>query len=212
MLTAIAAAFILSSAVPSSAAPADSKKIRAVIEKTVNSVLDVLKEKGLDKDVRRKRVLDVVDPVFDFRLMGRLTLLRGHWAKLDESQKVEFMDLFIQTIKDSYYEKIDLFTDETVEFDDPVPGEKGKYQMLTRVNSKGQRYGILYKLYRTGSEWKVYDVEVEGVSLIQSYGSQYDQFLQKGTVPGLLARMRQKALGTPADLKAATKKPAGKNP
>ncbi|MFA6316268.1 MAG: ABC transporter substrate-binding protein [Elusimicrobiota bacterium] len=211
MLTSLVAVWMLSAA-PASAAPAlaDAKEVRSVVESTVNSVLEVLKDKGLSKDVRKKKVLDVIDPVFDLALMGKLTLGRGHWGKLDEGQKKEFASLFIATIKDSYYEKIDLFTDETVDFDDPVPGEPGKWQMLTRINSKGQRYGLLYKLYKDKGKggWKVYDVEIEGISLIRSYGAQYDQFLQKGTVPGLLAKMKQK--DTPGDLKAATKKSAGK--
>ncbi|MBI5884322.1 MAG: ABC transporter substrate-binding protein [Elusimicrobia bacterium] len=211
MLTAIAAAWALA-AVPASAAPAaDAKEVRVVIERTVHSVLDVLKDKGLGKDIRKKGVLAVIDPVFDLPLMGKLTLGRGHWARLDDAQQSEFTSLFVATIKDSYYEKIDLFTDETVDFEEPVQAEqKGKYQMLTRINSKGQRYGLLYKLYKTKAGWKVYDVEIEGISLIRSYGAQYDQFLQKGTVPGLLAKMKQKTLETPGDLKAATKKSAGK--
>ncbi|MBI5624024.1 MAG: ABC transporter substrate-binding protein [Elusimicrobia bacterium] len=209
MLTAIAAAWMLSSAVPASAATADAKEVRAVVEKTVSSVLDVLQDKGLAKDARKKKVLDLVDPAFDLPLMGKLTLGRGHWGKLDAGQQKEFTSLFVATIKDSYYEKIDLFTDETVDFEEPVQAEqKGKYQMMTRINSKGQRYGLLYKLYKAKAGWKIYDVEIEGISLIRSYGAQYDQFLQKGTVPGLLAKMKQKTLETPGDLKAATKKDA----
>jgi phospholipid transport system substrate-binding protein len=202
--------WLLTPPAPASAAAAggDAAEVRSVIERSVNSVLDVLKDKDLGKEQRKKRVLAKVDEVFDLALMGKLALGRAHWPKLDEGQRRKFSDLFVGTIKDSYYEKIDLFTDETVEFEAPAPAEKGKYQMGTSVISKGQRYKLLYKLYKGASGWKVYDVEIEGISLVRSYGSQYDQFLQKFSVEALLAKMKEKSLDTPEELKSKSKKAA----
>ncbi|MBI4676729.1 MAG: ABC transporter substrate-binding protein [Elusimicrobia bacterium] len=203
---AVVALILLSCPSPAAQAADDGKQVRALIERTVDSVLDVLKDKSLAKDARKGKVLALVDPVFDLKLMGKLTLGQKNWPKLDQAQQDKYTGLFTATVKDSYYEKIDMFTNETVDFEDPVPAEKGKYQMMTRINSKGQRYGLLYKLTRREGGWKVYDVEIEGISLIRSYGAQYDQFLQKGTAAGLLAKMKEKTLETPSDLKAATKK------
>jgi phospholipid transport system substrate-binding protein len=183
----------------------DAAAVRTVIETSVNSVLEVLKQKGLEREVRKKKVLDVVGPVFDLQLMGKLVLGRTHWPKLNEAQRKEFIELFVKTIHDSYYEKLDLFTDETVDFGAPAPGEKGKYEMAIRIVSKGQRYKLLYKLYRVAATWKVYDIEIEGISLVRTYGAQYDQALQKSSIDELLAKMREKSLTVPEDLKKATK-------
>jgi phospholipid transport system substrate-binding protein len=187
------------------AAADDAKDVKASVTKTVNSVLEVLKVKDTPKDERRKKVIAIVEPVFDFKLMGKLTLGKDNWPKLDEAQRKEFGELFVKQIEDSYYEKIDLFTNETVDFEDPTPA-KDKFQMMTRINSKGTRYKLLYKLYKAGSEWKVYDLEIEGISLVRSYGMQYDQVLQKGTAKDLLAKMKEKSLEQPSDLKLAAKK------
>lgn len=194
------------------AAPNDAKEIHSVIEKTVNSVLDVLREKGLEKADRKRRSMAIAEPVFDFALMGKLTLGRTNWPKLSEPQKKEFIDLFVRNIEDSYYEKIDLFTDETVEFDEPVAGEKGKYEMTTRVVSKGQRYKLLYKVYKNGAAWRIYDMEIEGISLIRTYGAQYDQFLRKSSPAELLSKMKEKSLSAPKELKLSAKTKAEEKP
>lgn len=191
-----------------SAAPAstgEAKEIKAVISSAVNSVLDALKDKKLADAERRGKVFAVVDPLFDLPLMGKLVLGRAHWGKLSEPQRKEYTALFIRTIQDSYYEKINLFTDETVDLGEPSAGEKGKYEMLTFVNSKGKRYNLLYKIYRSGSAWRVYDMEIEGISLVRAYGSQYDQFLQKSPIEGLLVKMKEKSLETPKELKSKRK-------
>jgi phospholipid transport system substrate-binding protein len=205
----ILAAGVLAALLPLSSSAAEGSEafeVRAAVEGTVNAVLDVLRKKDLDQPQLKARVLAIITPAFDLPLMGKLVLGRAHWPKLNEAQRKEFLDLFVKTIHDSYYEKISLFTDETVEFDAPAPSEKGKYEMMTRIVSKGQRYKLLYKLYRSGTAWKVYDVELEGISLVRTYSAQYDQVLQKGPVEDLLAKMREKALPVPEDIKKATKR------
>lgn len=211
MKPALAAFFSMTFTLPAlAAAPPEAKEARAVVERAVTSVLDVLKTKELSREERKRRVEAVIEPSFDIPLMGKLVLGRTYWPKLDEAQRKEYTELFVKTIKDSYYEKIDLFTDETVEIGESAPGEKGKYLVPTSIVSKGQKYQLLYKLYRAGSKWKVYDVEIEGISLIRAYGSQYDQFLQKSSIKGLLAKMREKSLDTPKDLKAKKTKAKGR--
>lgn len=192
-------------AVAAPVATGDAKEVKAVISSSINSVLSALKDKNLADAERRGKVFAVVDPLFDLPLMGKLVLGRAHWGKLSESQRKEYTALFISTIKDSYYEKITLFTDETVDLGEPAAGEKGKYEMLTFVNSKGKRYNLLYKIYRSGAAWRVYDMEIEGISLVRAYGSQYDQFLQKSSIEGLLVKMKEKSLETPKELKSKRK-------
>ncbi|MFA5138419.1 MAG: ABC transporter substrate-binding protein [Elusimicrobiota bacterium] len=188
------------------AAADDAKEIRALMERSVNSVLDALRDKGLEREAKKKKVMEVVDPLFDFRLMAKLVLGRAHWPKFDKGQQEEFTSLFVKQLRDSYFEKVELLTDEKVEFSAPEALKDGKYQMLTHILSKGERYKLLYKLYEREKAWKVYDVEIDGISLVRSYGGQYDQFLQTGTPAELLKKMREKPLETPKDLQEGGKK------
>lgn len=198
-------AAVLAGPLAPAARAADAEDVRAVIETTVNAALATLKDKSLDKEGRRKKVLDIVSPVFDFALVAKLTLGRVHWPKLDKGQQKEYTDLFVKMLQDSYIEKVDLLTDESVEFGVPAAAEKGKYEMMTEVLSKGDRHKMLYRLYKKGTAWMIYDVEIEGVSLLKSYSAQYDQFLQKNTVKDLLKRLREKSLAQPAELEAKEK-------
>lgn len=184
-----------------STAAAPGKDVRGIVENTVNSILDVLKDKANGRDERRRKIFAIMDSVGDLALMGKLTLGPAHWPRFDEAQRKEFIDSFTKAIRDSCFEKLEIYTNETVEFDAPVPADKGKYGATIYVLSKGQRYKAIFKLYRAKSAWKIYDIEIEGISFIRTYMAQYDQVLHNGSIRDLLAKMRAKALATPDALK-----------
>ena len=182
----------------------DKKSVEQSIRSSVNTVLDIIRNKELNKETKKERVMVVIDKLFDIPLIAKLTLGRKHWPKLDEPQRKEFIRLFIKALQDSYFDKMDLLTDEVVEFDPPVQNDK-KYTMSTYIVSKGKRYEILYKLYKEKNLWRVYDVEIEGISFVKSYSAQYDQFLQTYTVQKLLDKMREKTMEVPKELKSKEK-------
>lgn len=188
-------------AAASAAAGNDAKEVRAAVEGSVNAVLEVLGDKSLSREERKNKSMAIVDASFDLPTMGMIALGKNR-PLFGKDQRERYTAIFINHIKDSYYDKMDLFNDEKVEFDDPVLGEKGKYKMLTRVVSKGNRYKLLYRLYKSGSAWRVYDVEIEGISLTRTYGADFNRFLngdpgekspKKHTPEELLARLKEKA-------------------
>ena len=105
---------------------------------------------------------------------------RKHWSNLKPSERESFTKLFVETLRWSYFEMIDLFTDETVEFEEPV-AKKTQFYLLTYILSKGERIKVAYKLYKDkkNDACKAYDVEIEGVSMVKSYRSQYRDFLRE---------------------------------
>lgn len=186
------------------AAKADDKKVVFDLIRSVGEqVLEVLGNDELRQDVKKDKVMEVMDPLLDLPLMAKLTLGRKHWSKLDKKQRKRFSDLFAEQIRTSYFEKLVLFTDETIEYGEPVPKKK-KFHMLTYILSKDQRIEVTYKLYRKKQSWKIYDLEVAGVSMVRSYGSQYNEFLRDNTFAALLERMRK-------NLRSAKKASGGKD-
>lgn len=183
------------------AAPADAaddkKAVAALVRQAVNEVLTVLKNKEFSPEDKRKKVSAIVDRLIDFRLMAKLSLGRKHWSNLKPSERESFTKLFVETLRRSYFEKIDLFTDETVEFEEPV-AKKTQFYLLTHILSKGERIKVGYKLYKDKKKdaWKAYDVEIEGVSMVKSYRSQYRDFLRESSFKQLLAKMREKIEAT----------------
>jgi phospholipid transport system substrate-binding protein len=188
----------------------DAKDVRKVIESAVTAVLDVLKDAKLGREEKKAEVMGIVDPVIDFRLMAKLVLGREHWGSFTKPQQEQFTDLFVKQLRDSYFDKVDLLTDEKADFDAPEPTKDGKFQMMSHILSKGQRYKMLYKVYKRESAWKVYDIEIEGISLVRSYGAQYDEFLRGATPEALLKRMREKPMEGPKDLQRKEKEIKGR--
>jgi phospholipid transport system substrate-binding protein len=183
--------FVLAAPARAADSGSDKKAVAAVIRTAVDKVLTTLKNQKLSRADKRKRVAAITDPIIDFRLMAMLSLGRKRWSKLEPGQRKSFTGLFIQTLRESYFEKIDLFTEETVEFVEPVANGT-KFYVLTYILSKGERIKVAYRLYRKKGSWTVFDFEIEGVSVVKSYGSQYADFLREGSFEQLLVRMREK--------------------
>ena len=92
-------------------------------------------------------------------------------------------------MQQSFLEKLDIYTDEKVLYGAPLVEGK-KVHVPTTLVSKDSRIEMLYKMYRTAEGWKVYDVEISGVSVIQTYRSQFDGVLSNGTIDDLLEKLK----------------------
>jgi phospholipid transport system substrate-binding protein len=173
-------------------APADDVDDAAkVVRDAVDKVLGHVRNRDMPAEAKREAIVKAIEPLFDFPLMGKLTLGERHWNELTPDEKKEFTELFTRRLKDSYLDKIALFTDGEVKFEPPVKVEN-KVHVTTRVTSKADQVKVVYKLYPKRDEgWKGYDFEIEGVSMISSYRAQYTQVLKAGTVKDLLAKMAE---------------------
>lgn len=164
-----------------------------MVRDTVGKTLLLLSQKDLTDAARRDQILEVIRPAFDFELMAMLTVGKKHWTRMGAEQRTEFTALLVDSLERSYLDKIELFSNERVEYGKPTPIGKKKIAADTWVISKTGRVSIRYKLYKKATDWKVYDVEVEKVSIVSAYRSQYRDILRSGTVDALLKRMREQA-------------------
>ena len=156
----------------------------------IEAALAVLQRKDLVQQEKNKEVVKIVEPIFDYDLMAKLTLGRKYWPGLSEKNRKRFIDLFVARLKTSYIDKLSLYTDEKVAYETPV--QQGiKIQIPTSVISKNNRIAMMYKLYKSSTSWKIYDIEIEGVSLISTYRSQFYDILSKGTIDDLLLKLEK---------------------
>ena len=176
----------------SSASLADEvKEIRAMTKEKVDIVINILKDKSLSKNEKKEGILETIDGLFDFSLMARLSLGKKHWKSLSKSKRKEFSDLFVERLKLSYLEKLDLYTDEEVVVDEARMTKKNRVEVLTYLVTKDDKKEMIYKLYKSKKKgWMVYDVDVLGVSIVQTYRSQFSGVLKKETMEQLMERMR----------------------
>jgi len=168
----------------------DKKEAEEVLKGKLEAVILVLEKKALNEEAKKKEIVEIITPMFNFSLMSKLTLGKKHWPGFTKEQKERFTELFTKRLKDSYLDKMMLYTDEKIEYKESVQVGK-KVQIPTILTSKDNKISMLYKLYKSKQGWRIYDIEIQGVSLIRSYRSQFDEILRNKTVDDLLAKLEK---------------------
>ena len=175
-----------------SAAADDKNEVEKLLKNNLDAVFTVLQKKDLDPQAKNKEIVDIITPMFDFELMARLSLGKKHWPGLSQDKKERFTELFIKRLKASYLNNFTLYTDEKIFYEPSVQVEK-KIHTPTYLVSKDKKISILYKFYKAEKNWKIYDLEIQGVSIIRSYRSQFSSILESGTVDDLLLKLENPA-------------------
>ena len=160
------------------------------IRNSVESILDVLRDKELDQDTRRKKIREAINIRFDFRAMSQRTLATN-WKKASDDERQQFVELFSQLIENTYIGRVEAYTDEKVDY----PGEKvkGKKAVVeTLILTDTADIPVNYKVYLKNGKWLVYDVVIEGISLISNYRSSYQEIVKSEGFDGLLTKMQDK--------------------
>ena len=182
---------VLSLLILSQTVIADNKNAaEELLKNKLDAVIAVLQKKDLEQQVIKNEIIEIVEPIFDFSLMAKLTLGRKYWPGIPKEKKKRFTELFIKRLKGFYLDKITLYTDETIVYKTPIQ-VKRKIQIPTELISKADKISILYKLYKSKHNWKIYDIEVQGVSVVSTYRSQFYQVLSSGTIDDLLLKMEE---------------------
>jgi|SRR3990172_4294798 len=155
------------------------------------AVTKVLQTKTIAQETKERIIDKIVTPIFDFPLMAKLVLGRNHWSQFTEPQREKFTTLFTNRLKTSYREKISLYTDETASL---KPAQRTNTTVsipMELASGDDKKTAILYKLRKVGKTWKIYDVEIEGVSILLTYRSQFDDILRTGSAEDLLRRLEE---------------------
>jgi len=158
----------------------------------LNAVIGVLQSKELEQGDKEKIIDKIISPFFDFDLMSKLVLGRTNWLRLTPAEQKKFTELFTLRLKNSYLEKIILYKDEKVRLGPAVPQKMGIFIPMD-VLSDGGKVAVLYKLRKADNRWKIYDVEIQGVSILLTYRSQFDDVLHRGTVKDLFTHLEKSA-------------------
>jgi phospholipid transport system substrate-binding protein len=178
----------------------DPNNPNELLEAKWNAVLKVLQIQDMDQKVKEKIIDRIVSPTFDFPLMGQLALGRTHWPKLDSAQREKFIRLFVERLKALYLEQTTLYKNEKISFKlKPAVQEKNTIHIPIVLISDDEEITLLYKLHKmdeqsksnANARWKIYDVEIEGISIILTYRSQFDDILRRGSVQDLLSQLEK---------------------
>ena len=184
MILAVSLSLAFAPVAPAGNTPVDS------IRTTVEAILAILKDDSLDKAGRRNAMTAEIGKRFDFAAMSQRTLATN-WKKATDKEKQDFTDLFRQLIQNSYVGKLEAYTNEVVEY--PAEKAEGKKAVVeTLIKTASADIPVNYKLYKKNHDWLVYDVIIEGVSLISNYRSSYQTIVKKEGFDGLMSKMKEK--------------------
>ncbi len=165
------------------------------VEATVNRVLDVLRDPKMKgpsaKSAKAEKLRVIYKDMFDEMEFSRRTLQRN-WNKFTPDQRKEFVNLFEQVLEKAYLDKILEYSNEKIVFHKETMASDDKAEIQSKIVTSSKEIPIYYRMILKNGKWKVYDVVVENVSLVQNYRTQFSDILASGTPEKLLETLRQK--------------------
>ena len=181
---------LVAPSVPWAAEPTD--QLRAQLERVIKTVQDPeIKKAGRAEE--RRAVRKIAEEIFDFGDTARRTLAR-HWAQRSAAERQEFVAVFTDVFEHAYLSKVDLLQGDRVAYlGDSV--EAGVATVRTRLTTKqGSQLDVDYRMQQRGGSgrWLVYDVIIEGVSLVSNYRQQFNKIILTESYPALVQKMRAK--------------------
>ncbi len=166
---------------------------KQVVASTIQGIIDVLEarqDKTAMSDTDRENIRKVVAGKFDYREMARRSVGKP-WKKMDETQKKAFTELFRQLLEYSYGNQLAGYHGQKVEFGE-AEFKKDKARVKGAVVDSSKSIPMEYRLHQTDSGWQVYDIKIEGVSLVTTFRKDFKSIIKKQGVDGLMAILEKK--------------------
>jgi phospholipid transport system substrate-binding protein len=164
-------------------------EIQEQMTKKIDNVLLILEKKELNISQKGDEIIKIIDEVFDYELMAKIALGKETWNTLTNEKQKEFVKIFENKLKKSYIEKLELYNDQKVKILGLKPYNNTRLQLETELVGKEGNYKINYNFYNKSKdkeEWLIYDVDLVGVSIIQTYRQQFSGLLKEKTFDEML--------------------------
>lgn len=187
------------------AAGVPTDQLRGAVDRVLKTLEDPsLKGEGKVGE-RRVAVRKIANEIFDFGEIAKRSMAR-HWQPLTEAQRSEFVGLFADLLERSYISKIETYGGEKIQYS----GERvdGEYATVSTkiITKNGTEVPVDYRMIRRADRWLVYDVSIEGVSLVSNYRTQFNKIIQTSSYNELVAKLKNKQGELLAEDKGQTKK------
>ena len=162
--------------------------IEPVMSQKVATAVSIMRDGALAKDAKPAKIFALFDEYFDYKQMAKLSLAK-HYANLSDAQIAEFNKAYEAHLKRSFIDKLSLYTDQDMKIlSKEAPSEKRRV-LKTQIIGEDKNYAIDFKFFQNNGDWRIYDVDIVGVSLIQTYRSQFGDVAQNLGFDELLKRL-----------------------
>ena len=166
----------------------------------VQHVVQILKDPELMGDAkapeRSAAVNKVADEIFDFGETAKRAL-GPHWAQRTPAERDEFVRLFTELVQQTYLSKVNQYNSEMTFQGDEVDGNQAVVR-TTLLLGKGSQMALDYRMHHPRDRWQVYDLSIDGISLVASYRSQFNKIVRTDSYEGLVARLKSRQVGLAA--------------
>lgn len=163
------------------------------VKKTVDDVVRIVADKdGKTSEKKRRQALKrTISTIFDYNEMSKRSLGR-HWNELTPEEKVRFAELFAELLENSYAGKIESYNNEKIVYiKELFDGDHAEIKSKV-VTAKRDEFTLDYRMIRQNNRWMVYDVVIEGVSLVSNYRSQFGRIIKSNGYAGLVKKLETK--------------------
>jgi phospholipid transport system substrate-binding protein len=194
----------LSSAPAAAGVPTD--QLKGAVERVLKTLDDPALKGDARVGERRVAVRKIANEIFDFSEIAKRSMAR-HWQPLSEAQRTEFVGLFADLLERSYISKIETYGGEKIQY--TAERADGDFATVsTRIVTKnGTEVPVDYRMIKRADRWLVYDVSIEGVSLVSNYRTQFNKIIQTTSYNELVSKLRNKQDELLAEDKGGKKKP-----
>ncbi len=180
-------------------APAPAAEPTDTLQVHIDEVVSILKDPqyqtDAQKDQQREKIWKIIHQIFDFERISKLSLGK-YWKDFNPKQLKEFTDLFTDLLGDTYLKKIQgEYKNEKVNYLSQEIGSDSnsdKAQVKTEIVRENVKIPVDYSLWNNKGVWRIYDVKIEGVSLVKNYRNQFQKILLNKTPDNLIEKLKNK--------------------
>ena len=175
-------------------------QIQSTMEQNIQKTLAILQKnathnpqnsKAANAQVERiaQEIFAMFDSIFDYKLMAQLSLSQ-HYKTLTKEQQDQYNQAFEQNLKRSFTDKLRLYKDEEMQVVGGEQTKNNRYNLKTSMVLDGKLNYIIFKFYDSKGDWRIYDVDILGISVVQTYRSQFNDILTNADFQTLLAKLQ----------------------
>ena len=180
---------------PSTVVPTSAVSATDAVKGSINELLRILEDPALKQAARSDEKIRLLEKTaaerFDYTEMSRRTL-GSEWAKLDDGQKKEFVDVFQKFLSATYVDRLQGYSGDPIDY--LSERREGDYaEVRTKVNYNKAEVPMDYRLMNKAGNWRVYDVVIDGVSVVANYRGQFTKIIRQSSYDDLLKQLKAKS-------------------
>ncbi|TEY04042.1 phospholipid-binding protein MlaC [Campylobacter sp. US33a] len=164
------------------------ENISTTMQTNIDKSLQILSQSKGDKTLAAKDIFALFDEIFDYKLMARLSLGK-FYEKLDKNEQEKYEKAFEASLKNSFTSKLTLYKDQILKVKKGEQKNEKRYFLSTSMMIDGEEKFVIFKFYNNQNDWLIYDVDVLGVSIVQTYRSQFEDHLKNEKLETLITKL-----------------------